>query len=261
MSLDGSYDMILLPPQHNTNDDRRLARQRQTRRRPLPRTEEGHSGLPRHPPHRRRRRWGNHGQATGSTSSAVGLEQVDGAGTPVGDMSGISLAPRTTTGVASRQRVNPRRTDDAGTLARDLSGISLAPEMATRFISIATLRRGRPLQLELRRATLVGWPPRKAPSGGGPGGTGCHGASLPGRSPVGVAIVPGEAVDAAAALSPPSSTPTPTSIPAGAAAGAPTVPPPMSRWLRCLRPQLLRSWSSPISQFSTMGRGGRCCRG
>jgi hypothetical protein len=41
--------------------------------------------------------------------------------------------------------------------------------------------------------------------------------------PVGVAIVPGEAVDSAAALSLPSSTP--TSIPAGAAAGAPTVPP------------------------------------
>jgi hypothetical protein len=43
--------------------------------------------------------------------------------------------------------------------------------------------------------------------------------------PVGAAIVPGEAVDAAAALSPPSSTPTPTSIPVGATAGAPTVPP------------------------------------
>jgi hypothetical protein len=42
---------------------------------------------------------------------------------------------------------------------------------------------------------------------------------------VGVAIVPGEAVDAAAASSPPSSLPMPTSIPAGAAAGAPTEPP------------------------------------
>ena len=38
-------------------------------------------------------------------------------------------------------------------------------------------------------------------------------------------IVLGEAVEAATALSPPSSTPTPTSIPAGATAGAPTVPP------------------------------------
>jgi hypothetical protein len=30
MSLDSSYDMILLPPQHNTNDGRRLAQRRQT---------------------------------------------------------------------------------------------------------------------------------------------------------------------------------------------------------------------------------------
>jgi hypothetical protein len=43
--------------------------------------------------------------------------------------------------------------------------------------------------------------------------------------PVGVAIVPGEAVDAAAASSPPSSSSTPTSIPVGAVAGAPTEPP------------------------------------
>jgi hypothetical protein len=37
--------------------------------------------------------------------------------------------------------------------------------------------------------------------------------------------MPGEAIDAAAASSPPSSSPTPTSIPAGATAGAPTEPP------------------------------------
>jgi hypothetical protein len=53
-------------------------------------------------------------------------------------MSGVSLAPETTTGDASPQNANPRRTDDANTLARDLSGISLVPETATRFISIAT---------------------------------------------------------------------------------------------------------------------------
>jgi hypothetical protein len=53
---------------------------------------------------------------------------------------------------------------------------------------------------------------------------GCHGASLPGRPPIGAAIVPGEAVDAAAASSPPASSPAPTSIPAGAAAGEPTKP-------------------------------------
>jgi hypothetical protein len=70
--------------------------------------------------------------------SAVGPERVDGAGTPAGDMSGVVLAPGTTTSVASQQRANPRRTDDASTLARDLSGISLAPEIATRSISDAT---------------------------------------------------------------------------------------------------------------------------
>jgi hypothetical protein len=53
-------------------------------------------------------------------------------------MSGVILAPRTTTGVASQQRANPRRTDDAGTLARDLSGISLAPEITTHSIPDAT---------------------------------------------------------------------------------------------------------------------------
>jgi hypothetical protein len=51
------------------------------------------------------------------------------------------------------------------------------------------------------------------------------GQASPVDPPVGAAIMPGEAVDSAAALSPPSSTPTPTSIPARAAAGAPTVPP------------------------------------
>lgn len=43
--------------------------------------------------------------------------------------------------------------------------------------------------------------------------------------PVGAAIMLGEAVVAAAASSPPSSSPMPTSIPTGAAAGAPTEPP------------------------------------
>jgi hypothetical protein len=138
MSLDGNYDMILLPPQHDNNDGRRLARRRRTRRRPLPRAEEGHSGLPRHPPRRRKGRRGYHGQARGSTSSTVGPERVDDTGTPAGDMLGVILAPGTTTGVASQQRASPRQTDDASTLARDLSGISLAPETATRFVSTAT---------------------------------------------------------------------------------------------------------------------------
>jgi hypothetical protein len=137
MSPDGSYDMVLLPPQHDNNGGRRLARRRRTRRRHLPVAEE-HSGQPCHPPHRRRRRRSDHGQAGGSTSSAVGPERVDDADTPAGDMLGVILAPGTTTGVASQQGANPMRTDDASTLARDLSDISLAPEITTHSISDAT---------------------------------------------------------------------------------------------------------------------------
>jgi hypothetical protein len=53
-------------------------------------------------------------------------------------MSGVILAPETTTGVASQQRANPRQTNDGSTLARDLSGISLAPEITTHSIPDAT---------------------------------------------------------------------------------------------------------------------------
>jgi hypothetical protein len=57
MSLDGSYDMVLLPPQRDSNHDgRQLARRRRTRRRLPPVAEEQHPGLSRHPPCRRRRR-------------------------------------------------------------------------------------------------------------------------------------------------------------------------------------------------------------
>jgi hypothetical protein len=61
--------------------------------------------------------------------SAVTPERVDDAGTPPGDMSSIVLAPETTVGVTSPQRVNPKRADDASTLAKDLLGITLVPEM------------------------------------------------------------------------------------------------------------------------------------
>jgi hypothetical protein len=100
--------------------------------------EEEHPGLPRHPPRRRRRRRGNRGQAGGGTSSAVRPERADDVGTPAGDMSGVVLAPETTTGVAPQQRANPERTDDAGTLARDLSDICLAPEITTHSVPDAT---------------------------------------------------------------------------------------------------------------------------
>jgi hypothetical protein len=137
MSLDGSYDMILLPPRRDSNNDgRQLARRRRTRRRLPPVAKEQHPGLPRHPSRHRRRRRGNRGQAGGSTSSAV--ERVDDAGTPVGDMSGVVLAPETTTDVVSLQRVNPKRTDDASTLVKDLLGVSLVPEITVQPVPDAT---------------------------------------------------------------------------------------------------------------------------
>jgi hypothetical protein len=128
MSLDGSYDMILLPPpRDNDNGGRQPARRRRNRRRLPHVAEERHPGLSRHLPRRRRRRRGNHGQAGGGTSSAV--ERVDSAGAPVGDTSGVDLAYETKTSVVSPQHANPKQTDDADTLAKDLLGISLVLEI------------------------------------------------------------------------------------------------------------------------------------
>jgi hypothetical protein len=137
MSLDGSYDMVLLPPQRDSNNDSRLAWQRRTQRRLPTVAEEEHPGLPRHPPRRRRRR-GNRGHAGGGTSSAVGPERVDDAGTPAGAMSHVVLAPETTTGVASPLRANPKRTDDASTLAKGLLGVSLVPGITVQSVPEAT---------------------------------------------------------------------------------------------------------------------------
>jgi hypothetical protein len=138
MSLDGSYDMVLLPPQRDSNhDSRQLVWRRRTRRRLPPVAEEQHPGLSRHPPRRRRWRWGNHGQEGGGTSSAV--KRVGDADTPAGDMSGVVLAPETTTNVVSPQRANPKRTDDASTLAKGLLGVSLVPEITVQSIPDATL--------------------------------------------------------------------------------------------------------------------------
>jgi hypothetical protein len=133
MSRDGSYDMVLLPSQRDSNDGCRPARRRRTRRLP-PMAKEEHPGLSRHPPRQRRRRRGNRGHAGGGTSSVVGPERVDDAGTPAGDMSGVVLALETTTGVASPQCANPKRTDDASTLVKDLLGVSLVPEITVHSI-------------------------------------------------------------------------------------------------------------------------------
>jgi hypothetical protein len=137
VSLDDSYDMVLLPPPHDNDNDGHQPARRRRNRRCLPRVaEEQHPSLSRHLPRRRRRRWGNHGQAGGGTSLAV--ERVDDVGAPVGDTSGVDLASETKTSIVSPQHANPKRTDDASTLAKDLLGVSLVPEITVQSIPDAT---------------------------------------------------------------------------------------------------------------------------
>jgi hypothetical protein len=111
MSLDGSYDMILLPPPRDSDNGGRQ-------------------------PARRRRRRGNHGQAGGGTSSAI--EQVDDAGAPAGDTSGFDLASEMKTSTVSPQHANPKQTNDANTLAKDLLGVALVPEATVQSAPDAT---------------------------------------------------------------------------------------------------------------------------
>jgi hypothetical protein len=136
MSLDGSFDMILLPPPCDSdNGGRQPARRRRNRRR-LPRVVEEHSSSPCPLPHRRRRRRGNQGQAGGGTSSAV--ERVDGADAPTGGTSGIDLASETKTSAVSPQHANPKQTGDASTLAKGLLGVTLVPEMTVQTVPDVT---------------------------------------------------------------------------------------------------------------------------
>jgi hypothetical protein len=137
MSLDGSCDMILLPPPCDGDNGGRQPARRQRNRRRLPRVvEEQHSSSPRPLPRRRRRRRGNQGQAGGGTSSAV--ERVDGVGAPTEGTSGIDLASETKTSAVSPQRANPKRTDDASMLAKDLLGVTLVPETTVQSVPDVT---------------------------------------------------------------------------------------------------------------------------
>jgi hypothetical protein len=137
MSLDGSYDMVLLPlPRDNDNGGRQPARRRRNRQRLPHVAEEQHLGLSHHLPHRRRRRRGSHGQAGGGTSSAV--ERVDDAGAPTGDTADVDLASEAKTSVVSPQQANPKQTDDASTLAKDLLDVSLVPEITVQSVPDAT---------------------------------------------------------------------------------------------------------------------------
>jgi hypothetical protein len=137
MSLDGSYDMILLsPPRDSDNGGRQPARLRGNRRR-LPHVVEGrHSGLSRPLPRQRRKRRGNQGQAGGDTSLAV--ERVDGAGAPTESATGTGLASETKTSVVSPQHTNLKQTNDASTLAKDLLGVTLVPETTVQSVPDVT---------------------------------------------------------------------------------------------------------------------------
>jgi hypothetical protein len=137
MSLDGSYDMILLPPPCDSdNGGRQPARRRRNRRR-LPRVvEELHSNSPLPLPRQRRRRRGNQGQAGGSASSAV--ERVDGPNAPTGGASGIDHAFETKTSVVSPQHANSEQTDDASMLAKGLLDVTLVPETTVQSVPDVT---------------------------------------------------------------------------------------------------------------------------
>jgi hypothetical protein len=137
MSLDGRYDMILLPPSRDSDNGGRQPARRRRNQRCLPHVaEEQHSGLSRRLSRRRRRRRGNHGQAGGGSSSAV--ERVDDVGAPTGDASGDDLASETKTSAVSPQHANSKRTNDASTLARDLLGVTLVPETTVQSAPNAT---------------------------------------------------------------------------------------------------------------------------
>jgi hypothetical protein len=53
-------------------------------------------------------------------------------------MSGVVLAPKTTTDVVSPQCANPKQTDDANTLAKGLLGVSLVPKITVQSVPDVT---------------------------------------------------------------------------------------------------------------------------
>jgi hypothetical protein len=162
MSLDGSYDMILLPPPRD-NGGRQPARRRWNQQRLPHVAEEQYPGLSRHLPRRWRRRRGNHGQAGGGTLSAV--EQVDDAGVPAGDTPGFDLVSETKTSTVSPQHANSKQTDDASTLAKDLLGVALVPETTVQSAPDATS--SPPVDRFPSRAFWIQLRPTKQPRFGG----------------------------------------------------------------------------------------------
>jgi hypothetical protein len=127
MSLDSSYDMILLPsPRDNNSGGRQPARRRRNRRRLPHMVEEQSSSSPRPLPRRWRRRRANQGQAGDSASSAV--ERVDGPSAPTGGAPGVDLTFETKASAVTPRYANLEQADDASTLAKSLLDVTLVPE-------------------------------------------------------------------------------------------------------------------------------------
>jgi hypothetical protein len=138
MSLDGSYDMILLPPPRDNDNGGRQPAPRRRNRRHLPRVvEERHSSSPRPLPRQRRRRRGNQGQAGGRASSAV--ERIDAPSAPTGGASGVDLAFETKANAVPPRHANPEQVDDASTLAEGLQDVALVPKTTARSIPDVTM--------------------------------------------------------------------------------------------------------------------------
>jgi hypothetical protein len=138
MSLDSSYDMILLPPPCDNNSGGRQPARRRRNRRRLPRmVEERSSSSPRPLPRRWRRRRGNQGQAGDSASSAV--ERVDGPSAPTGGGApGVDPAFETKASAVSPRHAKPEQADDASTLAKSLLDVTLVPETTAQSVPDAT---------------------------------------------------------------------------------------------------------------------------
>jgi hypothetical protein len=138
MSLDGSYDMILLPPPRDNDNGGRQPTRRRRNRRHLPRVVgERHLSLPRPLPCHRRRRRGNPGQAGGRASSAV--ERIDVPSAPTGDASGVDLVSETEASVVPPRHANPEQVDDTSTLAEGLQDIALVPKTTAQSVPDVTL--------------------------------------------------------------------------------------------------------------------------
>jgi hypothetical protein len=137
MSLDGSYDMVLLPPpRDNDNDGRQPARRWRTRR---------HL-----PPWRKSSirvclvtflAAGGGGGATTAKQEVAPRWLSSESTTPApqrGTRRALTSRLRRRRASFPPQHANPKRTDDASTLVKDLLGISLVPEIMVQSVPDAT---------------------------------------------------------------------------------------------------------------------------